>query len=275
MRFWDNLGAVVLDMDGVIFIGRDLRRGITDLVARFERDGINYRVLTNTSSSSPQDISASLADMGLMIEPARITNSSELVANYVRAHVGAETAFTLGGGSGLASALRTCGIKPLDLETLSFQEIQVLVASDHHASHPLVLGYTRHYDYELATKVIRLEKCISGIYTAGADRRFQGELGAMPAIGWTAGSVAALLDKQPHNPSKPDPFALDYVLGKLGQPASRTALIGDSLSDIQAGNKAGCRTVLLLGGVTSQGDLAGLTDSSVPDRVIRELTELL
>ncbi len=275
MKFWEDLGAVVLDMDGVIFIGSTLRLGIRELIARLERDGIAYRVLTNTSSSSPQDISASLADMGLTIDPAHITNSSELVANYVRSNVGATTAFTLGGGRGLASALRACGIEPLDLETLSFQEIQVLVASNHHASHPLVLGYTHHYDYELATKVIRLEKCIAGIYSAGADRRFQGELGAMPAIQWTAGSVAALLEKQPINPSKPDPFALDYVLARLGQPASRTALIGDSLSDIQAGNAAGCRTVLLLGGATPEHELAHWDGGSTPGLVLHELIELL
>lgn len=275
MDFWNNLGAVVLDMDGVIFIGRRLRHGIRDLVARFERDHIDYRILTNTSSSSPQDISAQLAEMGLTIAPTRITNSSEIVANYVKAHVGAQTAFTLGGGGGLATALVACGIKPLDLETLSFQEIQVLVGSDHHASHPLVLGYTHHYDYELATKVIRLEKCISGIYAAGADRIYPGELGPMPAIQWTAGSVAALLQKQPHNPSKPDPFALQYVLGKLGQAAARTALIGDSLSDVQAGNAAGCRTALLLGGATPEHELSHWDDGSTPGLVIRELTELL
>ncbi len=275
MRLWDDLGAVVLDMDGVIFIGRKLRRGIIELVEHLREVRVAYGVLTNTSSRSSEEIAASLAAMGLDIEPQRITTSSELVADYIQTHGGVRTVFTLGGGSGLASALRARSIKPVDVEGLSFREIEELAHAADRPMQPLILGWTRNYNYELATKVIRVERLVSEIYLAGEDRVFQDETGAMPGIRWLGGSVGALLDKKPRNPAKPNPFALEYVFQKLGQPPEATAVIGDSVSDIEAGNRAGCRTVLLLGGATPDSAVAHLQGASIPKLVIHELTELL
>ncbi len=275
MDFWNDLGAVVLDMDGVIYVGNKLRRGVRDLIARLEESGIGYGVLTNRGTFTAQAIADFLAEMGLTIAPAHITNSSELIANYVRTRLAAHAAFTLGGAEGLTFALQACGIAQLRLERLSFEEIRNLVAAETPATYPLLIGWTSDYNYDLATKVVRLEKCISDIYVAGTDRVYPDEPGLMPGTGWVSSSVGSLLDKTPINVAKPDPFALDYVLSQLAQPAARTAVIGDSLSDVQAGNQAGCRTVLVLGGVTSESQLASLSGSSVPHLVIRELTELL
>jgi phosphoglycolate phosphatase-like HAD superfamily hydrolase len=68
---------------------------------------------------------------------------------------------------------------------------------------------------------------------------------------------------------------MEYVLHRLGRPASETIVIGDSTSDILAGNQAGCKTVLLLGGATPADALVGLTEDRAPWLVIHELTDLL
>jgi ribonucleotide monophosphatase NagD (HAD superfamily) len=188
---------------------------------------------------------------------------------------GASTVFTLGGGSGLAHALQVAGIPAISLERLSTEQLLHLTGLDQPAARPLLLGWTRDYGYKLATTVLRLAKCISEIYTASDDRCYPDETGAMPGVRWLSASVGALLEKEPLNPAKPSPYALEYVLRKLQQPASRTVLIGDSRTDIQSGNQAGCRTVLLLGGVTAAGEVAGLEGIEQPSLVINELTDLL
>jgi ribonucleotide monophosphatase NagD (HAD superfamily) len=183
--------------------------------------------------------------------------------------------FTLGGGNGLATALQQCGIEQIALEQLAGSEVDALANAAQPQPYPLVMGWTREYDYELATRVLRLERCISGLYSTGADRCFPGEAGSMPGLRWMAGSVEALLRKAAFNPAKPSRYALDYVLRMLGQPPAQTLVIGDSVSDIQTGNSAGCRTVLVLGGATTHGELEALTGDSVPQQVIAELTDLL
>jgi HAD superfamily hydrolase (TIGR01450 family) len=275
MGIWDNLKTVVFDMDGVVFIGQQLRLGIVELLGRLTEEHIEYHILTNTSAYMSKELAARLAAMGLYLEEERITTSSEVVASFIRDRIGAKKAFTLGGGRGLAYALQACGIEPLGLEGLPMRDIQRLAGEQESTAFPLVLGWTRDYDYDQATKVLRLEKCISEVYAAGVDRCYPDETGIMPAVAWLSGSVAALLEKEPINPAKPNPYALDYVLRKLKQPASNAAVIGDSISDIQSGNDAGCKTILVLGGAASESELENLRGNSVPWKVIQELTDLL
>ena len=127
----------------------------------------------------------------------------------------------------------------------------------------------------MATKVLRLQACISDVYAASEDRSYAGHGGLLPGVLWLSSSVGALLDKPPFNPAKPNPYALRHVLELLRQPASRVTLIGDSASDIQSGNEAGCRTVLVLGGTTPGAQAAKLTGQAAPNLVIEELTDLL
>jgi len=274
MDFWEHLGAVIFDMDGVLFIGNRLRAGVIELVDRLNALGIDFHILTNTGSSSSTEIAAKLDGMGLKVEARRITTSSALTAGYVAEHTGAKRAWTLGGGTGLSQALEARGIEALPLERMSMEEARTSAASIG-APIPLVVGWTRDYDHQLATRVLRLERAISEMYVASEDRAYPGDDGLMPGVLWLSASVAALIQKRPINPAKPNRYALEYVLRALNQPAARVALIGDSISDIESGNQAGCRTVLVLGGATPRTQVVKLSGEAVPLQVIEELTDLL
>ena len=110
---------------------------------------------------------------------------------------------------------------------------------------------------------------------ASEDRAYPSDDGLMPGVLWLSASVAALIRKKPINPAKPNRYAMEYVLRLVNQPAAHVALIGDSASDIQSGNQAGCRTVLLLGGATSRAQAARLSGQAAAHHVIEELTDLL
>lgn len=279
MDFWEALDAVVLDMDGVIFIGQHLRQGVIELLQRFTEARVRYHVLTNTSASSRTEISAKLARMGLALPPEQITNASEVAVSYIQEQdraAGAVTqVLTLGGGNGLARSLKEAGIQQLALEQLSAADIKALNAGAAPTVLPLIIGWTRGFDFEVATRVLELERCIGEVYTASADRFFADDGGNTPAVGWLSAAVGALLGKEPLNVAKPNPYSLQYVLGKLGSTEAATAVIGDSLSDIEMGKRAGCRTVLVLGGATNAGSLEALSAEAMPSRVINELTDLL
>ena len=273
--FWDGLAAVVLDMDGVVFIGKRRRRGVNELLERMVQRGVDYHILTNTSASSATEIATKLAAMGVRVEPDRITNASELAAGYVRDRCHAEAVFTLGGGNGLASALEACGVRQVALESTSLAEAQRLRRENAAELLPLIIGWTSSYDYELATKALALEELVSRVYVTGVDRSFAVEDGNVPGIGWVGGSIGALLDKEPVNVGKPNPYALEYALNKLGCEPGHAAIIGDSISDIQIGNELSCRTVLVLGGTTPASALDGLDARFAPGLIIKELTDLL
>ena len=192
-----------------------MRRGARELVERLGSLDIPYHILTNTSGSSVPEISARLVAMGLEIPEARITNASEVTVNYIRERSEARTVLTLGGGSGLAHALQVQGFKQVAVERLEDEQFTELLEAAPRTAYPLVLGWTRDYGFELATKLLRLEKVVTEVYAASADRYFAGESGNLPAVAWLSGSVGALLGKVPINPAKPNAYALAYVLRKL------------------------------------------------------------
>lgn len=275
MYRWEDVQAVALDMDGVVYIGQTLRRGIGELLALLGERGIEYRILTNRSIFTSEEISANLASMGLQFDAEKITTASQVVASYLREHESANRAFTIGGDKGLAAALRAHDVKQIPLERFGSSDFVHLPGLRPQQQAPLVMGWTEDYGYTMATTVYRLGPCISGLYSTGADRCFADEHGQMAGIVWYTASVEALLAKKAINPAKPNRYGLGLVLRQLGHSPAETLVIGDSASDVQMGNEAGCRTLLVLGGATSRADLPHLSGDCVPGQVVEELCDLL
>jgi phosphoglycolate phosphatase len=69
---------------------------------------------------------------------------------------------------------------------------------------------------------------------------------------------------------KPDPGPLHHVLATLGVRPAQAVMIGDGVNDVLAARSAGVTMVAVLGGVTSQDDLAALG----PDHLIGGLDRL-
>jgi D-glycero-D-manno-heptose 1,7-bisphosphate phosphatase len=85
----------------------------------------------------------------------------------------------------------------------------------------------------------------------------------------------------PHRPEddcpcrKPKPGLIFQAAHDLGIDLSRSYMIGDKLSDIEAGNRAGCKTILLLTGKGKQSQKAIEDKNSTPDTIQKNLTTTL
>ena len=67
-----------------------------------------------------------------------------------------------------------------------------------------------------------------------------------------------------HGP-KPEPGMCLAFLRQTGLDPRRTAMVGDSRHDLQAGRAAGMRTVAVLTGIATAPELAPLADVVLPD----------
>jgi D-glycero-D-manno-heptose 1,7-bisphosphate phosphatase len=82
----------------------------------------------------------------------------------------------------------------------------------------------------------------------------------------------------PHRPDegcacrKPQPGLLEWAAEEHGLDLSRCFLIGDKASDLEAGRRAGCRTVLVLTGYGAE-QRAAIEARTPPDSVARDLLE--
>ncbi|MDU8927124.1 HAD family hydrolase [Alisedimentitalea sp. MJ-SS2] len=72
---------------------------------------------------------------------------------------------------------------------------------------------------------------------------------------------------------KPAPGQLNAFLETTGLAAERVAMVGDSTHDLEAGRRAGMRTIAVLTGMAQWADLEGLADVVLPD--IGHIPELL
>lgn len=70
---------------------------------------------------------------------------------------------------------------------------------------------------------------------------------------------------------KPDPQAIQAVMHQAGVPAGDTLLIGDSPIDVEAGRRAGVKSVAVAHGFSSAEELR----RACPDWMVRDLRELL
>ena len=72
---------------------------------------------------------------------------------------------------------------------------------------------------------------------------------------------------------KPRPGLLRDVARKFNLDLQRTWLIGDKLTDVQAGNAVGCRTVLVKTGVAPEADRVKPDQPDTPDFVAEDLLD--
>jgi 4-nitrophenyl phosphatase len=87
-----------------------------------------------------------------------------------------------------------------------------------------------------------------------------------------AGAVVAAIETAARTESrvtigKPAPHLLELAATAVGMDAREAVMVGDALTDIQAGRAVGARTVLMLTGVTSRAMADALPESERPTRI--------
>jgi NagD protein len=227
------------DMDGVLVHEGKVLPGAKELIAKWEREGTPFLVLTNNSIYTPRDLSARLVAGGLNVPEDRIWTSALATASFLDKQMPKGTAFVIG-ESGLTQALHDIGY------------VQTDKIPDY-----VVLGETRNFNFENLTKAIRLINAGSRFIATNPDATGPSAEGVLPATG----SVAALITKatgmEPYIVGKPNPMMFRSAMRKIGAHSESTGMIGDRMdTDVVAGIEAGLHTVLVLTGIADAVEIA-------------------
>jgi 4-nitrophenyl phosphatase len=232
--------AALLDMDGVLYRGKEPLPGVNELLALFERRGIAYACVTNNAMLTPEQYEAKLAAMGIAIPAARVITSPVATRRYLEGQAPrGSTAYYIG-MDGLREALFGDGYFVLEEKQPQF----VIVGLDMQST----------YD-KFATAALAIRAGARFVGT-NADATLPTERGLLPG----AGSLLALLqtatDVAPFVIGKPEPTMLLAAIDMLGADAARTLMIGDRLdTDIAGARAAGIASALVLTGVSSVADM--------------------
>jgi len=231
-----NIKGLILDMDGVLW--RE-NAPIIDLPATFaaiHQRNLKVVLATNNSTKTPAAYQSHLRSFGVELEQWQILTSSLAVADLLHRRFPAGGPIYIIGESGLQQALLEQGFFISEQNPLA-----------------VVAGIDRKISFEklkIATLLIR-----SGVpfYGTNPDRTFPTPEGLIPGAGAILAALETATDQQPIIAGKPHPALLEVSLERLGTLPEETLMVGDRIeTDILGGQNAGCKTALVLSGVSTR-----------------------
>jgi len=226
------------DMDGVLYHGNALLPGAREFVAWLQRRGKRYLFLTNSSERTPRELSQKLARMGLDVEESHFYTSALATASFLASQRPGGSAYVIG-DAGITHALYEAGFSMND------------VNPDY-----VVVAETHTYSYDRIARAIKLVLQGARLIGTNPDVTGPGEQGVVPATGALMAPIELSTGCKAYYVGKPNPLIMRHALKRIGCPREETAIIGDRMdTDIIAGIESEIQTVLVLSGVTAQGDL--------------------
>jgi glycerol-1-phosphatase len=260
MALADEFDGFLVDLDGVVWVGRELVRGAAETLAELLSDGKEIVFVTNNSVKQPAEYASRLRDAGIEAQDNRVLTGGAVTAQLAAERVGhGGTAFVIG-APGFKQTVAGAGLELLDGEAA--QSADAVVVSAH-----------REFDYaELLTATRALQNGAL-LFGTSRDPTLPMPGGAWPGTGATLAAVETASGKRAETGGKPEPYLFEQARVLIPD-ADRVAMVGDRIaSDIEGGRRAGLATVLVLTGAGTRAEAEAAEPP--PDHVIDDLPALL
>jgi HAD superfamily hydrolase (TIGR01450 family) len=256
----DSHDAVILDLDGVVYIGPEAVPGAVPAHARLRELGLPVCFLTNNASRPPEQIADHLRRIGLDVTEADVLTSAQVAASLLAEELPAGAPVLVIGGEGLQLALTGEGLTP--------------VAGLDERPTAVVQGF--HPDLTWQTLAEGTYAVRSGLpWTAtNLDRTVPTPRGPAPGNGILVGVIEAATGRSPdHVAGKPGPEPFWKAAARM---TSRSpVMVGDRLeTDIHGARNAGIDAMTVLTGVTTARHLLRCPPEQRPHYLGRDLGDL-
>lgn len=250
-----SLRGFIFDLDGCVYTGDTLVPGVQAFLGELREKGRRILFLTNNSREAGEELQAKLARLGIPAAREEILSAVEIVGPLVRDRFGPSPVLVIGGET-LRSLLAEAGHSLVPLE--AYREARVVV-----------LGHDFDFDYRKLTAAARAVASGAAFLAVNVDPRLPVEDGEFcPGCGTLAEAVAAAAGRRPEVVGKPMPYIFRAALARLGVPAEKAVMVGDSLSsDIRGAQVLGLRTIWLAPPGAAAGEVR-------PDLTICHFAEL-
>ena len=252
--------GLIVDLDGVVWIGATAVSGSVAAIARLRADGVRLVFMTNDPRGSRSDYAARLSGLGIPADEHQVVTSGSTLASVLRQREAAgATAFVIGSPA-LKEELAGAGLELLPGE--AGRDAEIIAVGGHDA-----------FDYHELRIAIQAARRGGRLYAAGRDATFPMPDGPWPGTGSIVAAVEVGGGTTAITVGKPEPAIFDVARSLLAG-CHRIAIVGDNLdADIAGGKRAGLTTILVLSGTSKRDDVAG--SSVVPDVVLPDLGALI
>jgi HAD superfamily hydrolase (TIGR01450 family) len=256
----DEFDGLLIDLDGVVWIGREMVPGSVEALAALLDRGVEIVFVTNNPGKPAAAYVERLRDAGIPVADDRVLTAGEATASLAAERAGpGGTAFVIGAPA-FHDTVAAAGMELLEGE--AGRDADVVLVSGH-----------RGFDYEeLLTATLALQRGAT-LFATSHDPTLPMPGGAWPGTGSILAAVETASGATAEIGGKPEPHLFEMARERIAA-AGRVAMVGDRVSsDIEGGRRAGLETVLVLSGATSREEADDA--DPVPDRVVEDLATLV
>jgi 4-nitrophenyl phosphatase len=252
-----NIRALLLDMDGVLWRDMEAIGDLPSILAQITAKGFKLAFVTNNATRTVEQYQEKFRGFKVEAAAEQIFTSSKATGEYLQKRFPQGGNVYLIGERGLQEAMQEAGFTIANNECLA-----------------VVVGLDRELTYEKLKRAALLILRGSAFIGANPDPSLPSPEGDVPGAGSILAALQAATGIKPLIIGKPERALLDSAMVQLGVSPSETLVVGDRVeTDIAAGQKAGCRTALLLSGVTSES--AARAWQPAPDYIEKDLATLI
>lgn len=236
----EQCDAVLLDLDGVLYIGASAIEGAPEAVAAVTAAGVAIAFVTNNASRTPATVAEHLRSLGIPAGPHDVVTSAQATATVLAATVPPGSRVLVVGGDGLWAALREKGLVPVR----SRAEDPAAVAQ----------GFSPDVGWRMLAEGTAAVRGGLPWVASNLDLTIPTDLGISPGNGTLVQVIASASGRRPVVAGKPEtPLHLESAKRVNSH---HPLVVGDRLdTDIEGANRAGVPSLLVLTGVTTVDDL--------------------
>lgn len=250
--------GVLLDLDGVVYVGDEAVPGAAETVARLRADGIPFRFLTNTTSRPRSAIVEKLARLGVAADAAHLLTPAVAAAAWLR-----------------REGIECPALFVPDATAEEFAGFERLAASIDEGAGAVVLGdLGEGWDFATLNRAFRLLMAnpAAPLVALGLTRYWRAEDGLRLDVGAYVRALEYATGRSAVVLGKPDAAFYSTAVAALGVVPADVVMVGDDLrTDVEGAQRAGLTGVLVRTGKFTPADL----ESDIrPDAVLNSIADL-
>ncbi len=228
--------ALLLDMDGVLWRDTEPIGDLAEIFKRINQLGFKTAFVTNNATRSVAQYVDKLDSFGVIVDPDQIINSGLATAIYLNKKYPRGGPVYIIGESGLYKTLSEYGFYHSEKDPLA-----VIASLDRDLT---------YHKLKVASDFIYREVPFLG---TNPDPSLPTPGGYVPGTGAILAALEAATKIKPMIMGKPSPAMYKIALKKLNVNPTEALAVGDQMpTDIAAGVEAGCKTALVLTGVSDE-----------------------
>lgn len=246
---------VMLDLDGVVYVGPDAVPGAPDHLAAARDAGARLAFVTNNASRPPATVAERLTAMGVPAEVEDVVTSAQAAARLVADRYGAGARVHLLGGEGLHAAAAAA-----DLVAVAVGDSPVV----------LMTGYGPDVAWkDVMAAAVEVADGLPWV-ASNTDRTIPTSRGPAPGHGVLVDMLSRFTGVSPDVAGKPSTPLLTETIRRVG--GERPLMVGDRLdTDIEGAHAVDVPSLLVLTGVTGLFDLADAAPEHRPTYLALDL----